>query len=54
VLNEGLLQNRKLAVLGVSFDGADRLAVEAHRRNDAGRAGVTCARLRDPCFGSSS
>ena len=40
VLDKGLLQGGKLAVLGMAFDGADRLAVEACRRDDAGRAGV--------------
>src|SRR5712671_4746687 len=40
MLDESRLQRRKLAVLGVAFDGADRLAVEARRRNDAGRGGV--------------
>src|SRR3981189_2877989 len=40
MLDESLLQSRKLAVLGMAFDGADRLAVEARRRNDAGRGGV--------------
>src|SRR3954469_21851305 len=38
--DERLLQNGKLAVLGVAFHRADRLAVEACRRNDAGGAGV--------------
>src|SRR5438093_13019672 len=40
MLNERFLQNRELAVLGKAFHRADRLAVEAHRRNDAGGAGV--------------
>jgi len=35
--DESFLQGGKLAVLGVAFDGADRLAVEACGRNDAGR-----------------
>src|SRR5262249_24994205 len=43
MINEGFLQSRELAVLGVAFDGADRFTVEAHRRHDAGRAGVTGA-----------
>jgi hypothetical protein len=34
--DERLLQNRKLAVLRVAFHRADRLAIEARRRNDAG------------------
>src|SRR5262249_5497451 len=41
MLDEGLLQDGKLAVLRVAFDRADRFAVEARRRNDAGRDGVT-------------
>ena len=40
MLDEGLLQHGKLAVLGVAFDRADGFAVETRRRNDAGRAGV--------------
>src|ERR1700756_5929696 len=40
VLNESLLQNRKLAVLRMTFDRADGLAVEVHRRNYAGRHGM--------------
>ena len=43
VLDEGLLQDRELAVLGVAFHRADGFAVEAHRRHDAGRAGVARA-----------
>src|SRR5262249_40921678 len=43
VFDEGLLQNRELAVLGVSLYRADRFAVEARRRDDAGRAGVARA-----------
>ena len=39
--DEGLLQGRKLAALRMAFDSADRLAVEACRRHDAGRARVT-------------
>ena len=34
------LQNGGLAVLGKAFHRADRLAVEAQRRKDAGGAGV--------------
>ena len=40
MLDEGLLQRGQFAVLGVALDRADGLAVEAHRRDDAGRAGV--------------
>src|SRR6266478_9902494 len=43
MLDESLLQNRKLAILRKAFDGADRLTVEARGRNDAGRAGVARA-----------
>src|SRR5258705_13291856 len=43
VIDESLLQHREFAVFRVAFDGADRLAVEAHCRNDAGRAGVAGA-----------
>src|ERR1700741_1662963 len=43
VLDERLLQRRKLAILRMAFHGANRLAVEAHRRDDAGRAGVAGA-----------
>src|SRR5262252_835894 len=43
VLDEGFLQDGKFAVLGVAFHRADRFAVKAHRRDDAGRAGVTRA-----------
>ena len=43
VLDERLLQRGQFAVLGVALDGADRLAVKAHRRHDAGRAGVAGA-----------
>src|SRR6516165_1642422 len=35
-----LLQKRQFAVPRMAFHGADRLAVEVHRRNDAGGAGV--------------
>src|SRR5438105_6242536 len=38
VADEGLLQHRELAVLGVSLDGTDRLAVKVHGGSDAGRA----------------
>src|SRR5215207_8652206 len=40
VLDEALLQRRQLAALGVPLDRADRFAVEADRRRDAGRVGV--------------
>src|SRR5262245_30524105 len=43
VLDECLLQRRKLAILGVAFHRADRLAVEARRRSDAGGSGVAGA-----------
>src|ERR1700722_3671361 len=39
MLDERRLQRGQLAILGMAFDGADRLAVEACRRDDAGRAG---------------
>src|SRR5688572_27759349 len=39
VLDEGLLQGRELVAPGVTFDGADRLAVEICRRDHARRAG---------------
>src|SRR5215211_2903436 len=42
MLDEGLLQDGELAIPCMTFDGADGLAVEACRRNNAGRAGVTC------------
>src|ERR1700730_5843287 len=42
MFDEALLQNRKLAILGVTFAGAERLAIEVHRRNDASRGGVAC------------
>src|ERR1700722_16742882 len=38
MLDESLLQGRELAVLRVAFDGANRFAVEACGRNDAGWA----------------
>ena len=41
MLDKGFLQHGQLAVLGVSLDGADLLAMEARRRHDAGRVGVT-------------
>src|SRR6202008_4832155 len=37
------LQNGELAVLGMAFYCADRFAVKAHRRDDAGRAGIAGA-----------
>src|SRR5262245_25765660 len=40
VLDERPLQRRKLAVLRMAFHGADRLAVEAHCRDDAGGSSV--------------
>src|SRR5450830_637851 len=40
VVDESFLKNRKFAVLRMAFDRADSFAVEARRRNDAGRAGV--------------
>src|SRR5271170_6143321 len=40
VRNKSLLQGGELAVLGMAFDGADRLAIEACGRDDAGRARV--------------
>src|SRR6267142_3886705 len=43
VLDEGFLQDGELAILRVTFDGADCLAVKAYRRYDAGRASVACA-----------
>src|SRR5262245_546336 len=43
VLDEGLLQNGQLAVLRMAFHRADRLAVEAYRRSDAGGSGVAGA-----------
>src|ERR1700730_9159872 len=41
--DENLLQFRTLAVFGMAFDGADRFSIKAHRRDDAGRAGVAGA-----------
>ena len=38
MLDESLLQGRELAVLRMAFDGANRFAVEACGRDDAGRA----------------
>src|ERR1700722_17436119 len=38
--DKSLLQSRQLAVLRMTFDRADRLAVEAYGRNDAGWARV--------------
>src|SRR5215510_990821 len=43
VRDKRLLQRRQFAVLGKAFNRADRLAVEAHRRNDAGGPGVARA-----------
>src|SRR6516165_9957875 len=40
VLDERFLQNRKLAVLRMALHRADRFAIEARRRHDAGRARV--------------
>src|SRR4051812_1702010 len=40
MLDESFLQNRKLAVLRMAFDRADRLAVEVRRRDHTGRHGV--------------
>src|SRR5262245_50734383 len=40
MLNEGFLQNRKLAVLCMAFDRTDGLAVEVYRRNYTGRHGM--------------
>src|SRR3954454_22733992 len=42
VLDEGFLQDRELAIPGMTFDSADCLAIKAYRRCDAGRAGVAC------------
>src|SRR5450432_1423983 len=43
MFDEGFLKRGKLAISGVAFDGSDRLAVEARRRHDTGRAGVAGA-----------
>ena len=43
VIDESFLQRRKLAVLGMAFHSADRFAIEAYRRDDAGRARVAGA-----------
>jgi hypothetical protein len=40
VLDERLLQSGKLAIPGMALHRANRLAIEVHRRNDAGGAGV--------------
>src|SRR5450830_1720133 len=40
MVDESFLQNRKFGVLRMAFDRADSFAVEARRRNNAGRAGV--------------
>jgi hypothetical protein len=37
------LQRGQFAVLGVAFDGADRLAVKTRRGHHAGRNGMTGA-----------
>src|SRR6266436_2880953 len=43
MVDESFLQGGKLAVFRMAFDRANRLAVEARCRNDAGRAGVAGA-----------
>jgi hypothetical protein len=41
--DEGLLQRGQLTILGMAFHGADRLAIEADRGDDAGGARVAPA-----------
>src|ERR1700738_3869679 len=40
IINESLLQRRELTVLRMAFHGANRFAVEACGRDDAGRARI--------------
>ena len=43
MLDEGSLQNGELAVLGMALNSADRFAIKAHCRDNAGRACIAGA-----------